>query len=100
MPTKAEVLEVLRQRVIDPELGINVVDLGLIYDVAVDEQRISVDMTLTVPGCPLAGTMLAEAEEALRSAFEGYDIEVNLVFNPPWSPERMSEEAKRALGYA
>lgn len=99
MPTAEEVLEVLRQRVVDPELGMNIVDLGLVYDVSIEGDRISVDMTLTTPGCPLAGTLAAQVEEVLRRSFEGYDVDVNLVFDPPWSPERMSEEARRALGF-
>lgn len=98
-PTTDDVLAVLRERVIDPELGMNVVDLGLVYDVEVGEKRISVDMTLTTPGCPLAGSLAAQAEQALREAFAGYEVDVNLVFDPPWTPERMSEEAKRALGF-
>lgn len=98
-PTTEDVLAVLRDKVIDPELGMNIVDLGLVYDVEVGEGRISVDMTLTTPGCPLAGTIAAQAEQALREAFEGYEVNVNLVFDPPWTPDRMSEEAKRALGF-
>jgi metal-sulfur cluster biosynthetic enzyme len=100
-PTTDSVREVLRQ-VIDPELGLNVVDLGLIYniDVSDEDKKISVDMTLTAPGCPLAGTIAAEVEMAIRQAFEGYDVEVNIVWYPPWSPEMMSEEARRHFGIA
>ncbi|HAF70701.1 MAG: hypothetical protein XD60_0856 [Acetothermia bacterium 64_32] len=95
--TQEAVREVLRERVIDPELGINVVDLGLIYDVAISGGRISVDMTLTTPGCPLAGTLAAQVEEVLRQAFPGLDVEVSLVWEPRWTPELMSEEARRHL---
>ncbi len=98
-PTTDEVLAVLRDKVMDPELGVNIVDLGLVYDVEVGEGRISIDMTLTTPGCPLAGTLAAQAEQVLREAFEGYEVEVNLVFDPPWTPDRMSEEARRMLGF-
>lgn len=97
-PTTDAVREVLRERVIDPELGINVVDLGLIYDVEIAEGRISVDMTLTTPGCPLAGTLAAQVEETLRQAFPGHDVEVSLVWEPRWTPEMMSEEARRHFG--
>jgi metal-sulfur cluster biosynthetic enzyme len=98
-PTTDEVLAVLRDKVMDPELGVNIVDLGLVYDVDVGEGRISIDMTLTTPGCPLAGTLAAQAEQVLREAFEGYEVEVNLVFDPPWTPDRMSAEARRMLGF-
>jgi metal-sulfur cluster biosynthetic enzyme len=97
-PTTDVVREVLQERVFDPELGINVVDLGLIYDVQVGADGISVDMTLTSPGCPLAGTLAAQVEEVLRQAFEGYEVEVSLVWDPPWTPEMMSEEARRQFG--
>lgn len=97
-PTTDVVREVLQERVFDPELGMNVVDLGLIYDVQVGADSISVDMTLTSPGCPLAGTLAAQVEEVLRQAFEGYDVEVSLVWEPPWTPEMMSEEARRQFG--
>ncbi len=98
-PTTDDVLAVLRDKVMDPELGVNIVDLGLVYNVEIDEGRISIDMTLTTPGCPLAGTLAAQAEQVLREAFAGYEVEVNLVFDPPWSPDRMSEEARRMLGF-
>ncbi|HHE48115.1 MAG TPA: metal-sulfur cluster assembly factor [Candidatus Acetothermia bacterium] len=96
--TSDAVREVLRERVIDPELGINIVDLGLIYDVEISGGQISVDMTLTTPGCPLAGTLAAQVEEVLRQAFPGFDVEVSLVWEPRWTPELMSEEARRHFG--
>ncbi len=86
--------------VIDPELGINIVDLGLVYDVHVGENRIEVDMTLTNPGCPMVGMIAAEVEQAVRTAFEEMDdVEVSLVWDPPWTLERLSETAKQQLGY-
>lgn len=97
-PTPEEVQALLRERVVDPELGVNVVDLGLIYDVQVGEGRISVDMTLTAPGCPLASSLLGEVEQVLRERFEGYEVEVSLVWEPRWTPERMSEEAREMFG--
>lgn len=88
------------ESVIDPELGINVVDLGLIHDVQVEEDKIEVDMALTNPGCPTAGTIAAEVEQAVRTAFEEInDVEVSLVCDPPWSFDRLSETAKAQLGY-
>ena len=86
--------------VIDPELGINIVDLGLVYDVHVGAKRIEVDMTLTNPGCPMVGMIAAEVEQAVRTAFEEIDdVEVSLVWEPPWTLERLSETAREQLGY-
>ena len=87
------------ESVIDPELGISVVDLGLIYDIQIEPGKISIDMTLTTPGCPLAAMIASEVEERLRQTFEGTQIEVNLVWDPPWTPDRLSKSAKRQLGY-
>jgi metal-sulfur cluster biosynthetic enzyme len=87
------------EQVMDPELGVNVVDLGLIYNILIEGQKISVDMTLTNPGCPMAGVLAGGVEQALREAFEGADVEVSLVWDPPWNPERLSAAAKAELGY-
>lgn len=96
--TKDKVTSCL-QNVIDPELGINVVDLGLIYNVLIDENKISVDMTLTTPGCPMAGMLAGSVEQAIRETFEEANVEVSLVWDPPWSPDRLSDAAKEQLGY-
>jgi len=85
--------------VIDPELGLNVVDLGLIYNIGIEENKISIDMTLTTPGCPLAGMLAGSVEQALRDAFPETDVEVSIVWDPPWSPEMISEEARSQLGF-
>ena len=97
-PTESEVYNVLRE-VIDPELGLNVVDLGLIYDVKVDKGNIHVKMTLTTPTCPLGGFILSQVESKLREHF-GVEPEIELTFDPPWTPDKMSDAAKGALGYA
>lgn len=97
-PTADEVRAALRDRVIDPELGVNVVDLGLIYDVQIEKNCIIVDMTLTTPACPLGAVLLAQVEEVLRETFSDYDVEVNLVWEPRWTPERMSEQAREMFG--
>ncbi len=94
-PTESAVREVLRERVTDPESGINVVDLGLIYDVHSGDGSISVDMTLTSPASPMAGELPGEVEAVLRDAFPDHDVEVSVVWEPPWGPERMSEETRR-----
>ena len=87
------------ENVIDPELGINVVDLGLIYNIQIEENKISVDMTLTSQGCPMAGVLAGSVEQAVREAFEEVDVEVSLVWDPPWTPDLLSAAAKEQLGY-
>ena len=96
-PNKERVLDVLKN-VVDPEIGINIVDLGFIYDVDIKENKIHVKMTLTNPGCPMHSMFVHEVENALKSAFDGVEVEVELVFDPSWTPERMSENAKKKLG--
>ncbi len=86
--------------VYDPEIPVDIYELGLIYKVDLDESRnLVIDMTLTAPGCPVAGEMPIWVENAARSVEGVADVRVNMVFDPPWSPERMSEEAKVALNW-
>lgn len=85
--------------VVDPELGVDIVNLGLVYDVEMDESgNTTVTMTLTSMGCPLAGTIVDHVKRALRDIPEVKEVDVNIVFNPPWSKDRMSRYAKIALG--
>ena len=88
------------REVYDPEIPVNVVDLGLIYRLEVkDDKNVEVDMTLTAPGCPVAPQIMAEAEMKL-SAVDGVgDVKINLVWTPLWTPEMMSDVAKDELGY-
>jgi FeS assembly SUF system protein len=84
--------------VFDPEIPVDIYELGLIYRLDVDEDRnIEVDMTLTAPGCPVAGDMPGWVEDAVSSVPGVGQVKVNLVFDPPWDPSRMSEEARLAL---
>jgi FeS assembly SUF system protein len=84
--------------VFDPEIPVDIYELGLIYRLDVDEARnIEVDMTLTAPGCPVAGDMPGWVENAVSSVPGVGQVKVNLVFDPPWDPSRMSEEARLAL---
>ena len=86
-------------RVIDPELQINIVDLGLVYDIKVQKGEVKILMTLTTPGCPLSGIFEELIQNALRDA-EGFSkLSVELTFDPPWTPELMSDEAKASLGF-
>ncbi|HET7852117.1 MAG TPA: SUF system Fe-S cluster assembly protein [Methyloceanibacter sp.] len=84
--------------VFDPEIPVDIYELGLIYRLDVDPERnIEVDMTLTAPGCPVAGDMPGWVENAVSSVPGVGQVKVNLVFDPPWDPSRMSEEARLAL---
>lgn len=84
--------------VYDPEIPVDIYELGLIYRIDVDDDRdVVVDMTLTAPGCPVAGDMPIWVENAVRSVDGVGDVKVNLVFDPPWDMSRMSDEARLAL---
>lgn len=96
--TEAEVREALRQ-VIDPELGINIVDLGLVYGIEIDGTLVRVSMTMTTPACPLGGYL----EDLVFSTLQGSvpdvrDLDIDLVWDPPWNPDMMSADARRQLG--
>jgi len=86
--------------VFDPEIPADIYELGLIYKVDIDDSRhVSVDMTLTAPGCPVAGDMPVWVEDAVASVPGVSGAKATVVFDPPWSPERMSDEAKVAIGW-
>lgn len=94
---KKEIMDKLKE-VIDPELGIDIVELGLIYNVEMFKgNKAKVEMTFTTPACPMINFILANVESKLNE-LKGIDIEVKVVFDPPWSPEKMSKEAKLKLG--
>jgi metal-sulfur cluster biosynthetic enzyme len=94
-----DVREALRNDVYDPELGLNIVDLGLVYDVTVANNKADVTMTLTSPGCPLGPELITDIRRALSRFEDIEDVDVHLVWSPPWHPSMMSEEAKDELGY-
>ena len=84
--------------VYDPEIPVDIYELGLIYKIDIDDNRdISVDMTLTAPGCPVAGEMPIWVQNAVAAVEGVNDVRVNMVFDPPWDPSRMSDEARVAL---
>lgn len=86
--------------VIDPELGINVVDLGLIYDVVVQGDQVRVDMTMTTPACPLNAYLSSSADSIIRNLVpEIQSVDVNLVWDPPWNPTMMTAQARELLGW-
>jgi metal-sulfur cluster biosynthetic enzyme len=98
MVNSDEVTDALRE-VIDPELGLDFVELGLIYGVEVDQGAVHVTFTLTSPGCPI-GPQVAEQIQEFVSELEGVtDVQSEMTFTPPWTPELMSEDAKFALGF-
>lgn len=98
MPSKEEVVEALRQ-VEDPELGMDIVELGLFYDAEVEGANVKVHYTLTSMGCP-AGAMIQEDIERVIREIPGVEaVESELTFEPPWTPDKMSEDAKFILGF-
>jgi metal-sulfur cluster biosynthetic enzyme len=98
MPTVDDVEDALTN-VIDPELGLDFVELGLIYEIEVDEGKVDVTFTLTTPGCPI-GPQVTEQIQEFVGQLEGVsEVQSHMVFTPPWTPDLMSEDAKFALGY-
>ncbi len=92
------VRKALRQ-VKDPEIGLNIIDLGLVYDVEVDEGEVHVKMTLTSPGCPVGGQIMREADEVVRMLDGVTGVEVELVWEPFWTPERIDPKVRSFLGH-
>ncbi|MDE3131163.1 MAG: metal-sulfur cluster assembly factor [Acidobacteriota bacterium] len=88
--------------VIDPELGVNIVDLGLVYAIAIDGTAgaVAIEMTLTTPGCPLSGFMDDEIRGQLAQLPQARAVAIELVWEPPWDPQMMSHRAREALGWA
>lgn len=85
--------------VIDPELGLDFVELGLIYEIEIDGGDVHVTFTLTAPGCPIGPEVSAQIEEFVSELDGVESVRSTMVFTPPWTPDRMSEDAKFALGY-
>ena len=98
MPSKEEVLEALRQ-VEDPELGMDVVDLGLVYDVEIEGSKATVLYSLTSMGCPAGPLIAGDMDRVTREVPGVEDVDLELTFDPPWTPDRMSEDAKFILGF-
>jgi metal-sulfur cluster biosynthetic enzyme len=96
--TEAEVREAL-QTVYDPELGLDIVSLGLVYDIQIRQDTVYILMTLTTPGCPMHDAIGVGAEWALKQLPGINHVEIELTWNPPWDPSRMSKAARVALGF-
>ncbi len=98
MVTRETVIETLKD-CYDPEIPVNIVDLGLVYDIRIADHRLEVDFTVTAPGCGMAYTIKDEIHARLSALDGNSDVVVNIVWEPAWTPDRMSEDAKKALGF-
>jgi metal-sulfur cluster biosynthetic enzyme len=98
VPTKEDVLEVLRQ-VEDPELGMDIVDLGLLYEVEVEGSKVKVTYSLTSMGCPAGPLIAGDIDRAAREVPGVEEVDLELTFDPPWTPDKMSDDAKFILGF-
>jgi metal-sulfur cluster biosynthetic enzyme len=98
-PTPDQIRSILRN-VVDPEIGVNIVDLGLIYDIRIEAGEIRIALTMTSPACPMSDLVLSDAQAALAEAFpDAPPAAIDLVWNPPWEPARMSDKARATLGW-
>ncbi len=95
---KEQIYEALK-RVYDPEIPVDVVNLGLVYDVSIDGERIAVKMTTTASGCPVGNYIVAQAKRAIGRVEGVKEVEVELVYDPPWKESMISEEGRRMLGW-
>jgi metal-sulfur cluster biosynthetic enzyme len=98
MPSREDVVEALRE-VEDPELGMDIVELGLFYDAEVEGAKVKVQYTLTSMGCPAGAMIQEDIERVLRQIPGVEDVEPELTFDPPWTPDKMSDDAKFILGF-
>ena len=97
LPLRDKIIAVLRS-IYDPEIPVNLYDLGLIYEINIDGRDVSISMTLTTPHCPVAGSMPAQVEAAVREIEDVDNVSVELTWNPPWTPDKLSDEVKLTLG--
>ena len=95
------VREIIRANVYDPEIGMNIVDLGLVYDIKVPEgKNAEIEMTLTSPGCPIGPQIISAVQTYVKKGYPDLDaINIHIVWNPMWSPDMMTQEAKDMLGF-
>ena len=98
-PVTPELVRELLREVIDPELGVDIVDLGLIYELDVKDGRVEIAMTLTTPGCPLGGFLEDEIHDCLSQLPQVRHVALELVWEPPWEPGKMSDAARAQLGW-
>ena len=103
MPVAEDVVRESLKSVVDPELFVNIVDLGLIYEIKIDEQpegksNVTVEMTMTSPACPAGPQLLSQSQDAVKRLDGVAEVDVKLVMEPPWTPDRMTEDARDQLG--
>ena len=98
MVSKEDVIDVLKT-IYDPEIPVNIMDLGLIYGIDVDNGTVKIRMTLTAPGCPMSAFIVDQVKDKVKEIDGVEDVDVELTFDPPWTPERLSEKAKKMLGW-
>ncbi len=97
--TEEKICEALKQ-VLDPEIGVNIVDLGLVYSVVIKPEEVSIQLTMTSPACPLHNVITRNMDKVLRQTFPDLGpLTIELVWEPPWNPEMMSAAAKKQLGW-
>lgn len=95
-----EEIQIILRNVIDPEIGINIIDLGLIYGIKIKPKKVQIQLTMTTPTCPLHGVITQNMENILYRSFPDLEVvDIGLVWDPPWTPERMSVMAKKQLGW-
>lgn len=101
MDTEEKKISEMLKGVIDPELMVNIIDLGLVYGVTYDApgRQIDVALTLTSPGCPMGGIIIEDAQKTLESNYPGFEVNINLVWEPVWSVEKLTESGKAQLGF-
>ena len=99
MPTEEEVRFYLRN-VMDPEVGMNIVDLGLVYGVTIADNKLQIDLTMTTPACPMSEMIIEDAQYALKELVpDGAEIDIKLVWEPKWTPAMMTENARQHFGW-
>ncbi len=99
MSVDADAVKKVLRQVKDPEVGLNIMDLGLVYDVEVEEGAVRVQMTLTSPGCPAGGQILGDADSVIRALDGVEEVDIELVWEPFWTPERIDPKVRSFLGY-
>ena len=97
MPDETTVYDALKQ-IYDPEVGINIVDMGLIYSLEIDDDKVDITMTLTSPGCPAGPQILGQIDTKVKELEDVENVDIKVVWSPPWSPDMLSEEARDQLG--
>jgi len=97
-PPTADQVKLALRKVKDPELNLNIIDLGLVYDIAVDNSDVQIDMTLTSPGCPAGPQIMGDVERAVRAMPGVSDVTINLVWQPFWSPELIEPRVRAYMG--